>query len=69
MFLNLLPIPPLDGGRIVTGLLPHRLAWRYARLEAWGLFIVIALLVTGVFNAALMPLLRFSNALIRALVL
>ncbi|WP_193170837.1 site-2 protease family protein [Nisaea nitritireducens] len=41
---NLLPIPPLDGGRIVTGLLPYQLAVRYARLERYGLFIVIGLM-------------------------
>jgi len=41
---NMLPIPPLDGGRIAVGLLPRPLAWRLARLERFGLFIVIALL-------------------------
>ncbi|HEV2678130.1 MAG TPA: site-2 protease family protein [Aliidongia sp.] len=42
---NLLPIPPLDGGRIVTGLLPPRLAREYAKLEQVGLLILLALLV------------------------
>ena len=41
---NMLPIPPLDGGRIVTGLLPYNLAARYSRLEQYGLFIVIGLM-------------------------
>lgn len=41
---NLLPIPPLDGGRIVVGLLPYRLAMAWARLERAGIFIVLALL-------------------------
>ena len=41
---NMLPIPPLDGGRIAVGLLPRPLAWRLARLERFGLLIVIALL-------------------------
>ena len=40
---NLLPIPPLDGGRIVAGLLPERLALPYMRLERWGILLVIAL--------------------------
>jgi len=41
---NMLPIPPLDGGRIVTGLLPYELARRYVRLERYGIFIVVGLL-------------------------
>jgi Zn-dependent protease len=43
--LNLMPLPPLDGGRVVTGLLPLRLAIPYARLERFGMLIIIALLV------------------------
>ncbi|MEW5888412.1 MAG: site-2 protease family protein [Pseudomonadota bacterium] len=56
MLLNLLPIPPLDGGRIAVSLLPHRLAWRFARLEPYGLFILLALLFTGVLGYVLWPL-------------
>jgi Zn-dependent protease len=56
MLLNLLPIPPLDGGRIAVSLLPHRLAWRFARLEPYGLFILLALLFTGVLGYILWPL-------------
>lgn len=41
---NMLPLPPLDGGRVAVGLLPDRLAFPLARLERWGLFIVIAVL-------------------------
>lgn len=41
---NMMPIPPLDGGRIVTGLLPYELAVRYSKLERYGLFIVIGLM-------------------------
>ena len=41
---NMLPIPPLDGGRVLTGLLPGRLAWRFAQLERYGLLILIGLL-------------------------
>jgi Zn-dependent protease len=43
--LNLMPLPPLDGGRVMTGLLPMRLAIPYAKLERFGMLIVIALLV------------------------
>jgi Zn-dependent protease len=41
---NLLPIPPLDGGRVTVGILPARLAYRYARIEPYGMWIVLALL-------------------------
>src|SRR5262245_4696033 len=68
MFLNLLPILPLDGGRIVASLLPQRAAWRYAKLEPWGLPLLILLLATNVLNFVLEPLVGVSDALIRALV-
>lgn len=42
---NMLPIPPLDGGRVVTGLLPYPWSWQFARLERYGLLLVIGLLV------------------------
>lgn len=42
---NMLPIPPLDGGRVVTGLLPPRAAWRFARLERYGLLILLLLIL------------------------
>jgi len=41
---NLLPIPPLDGGRVLTGLLPHPYAWRFARIERYGFVILLGLL-------------------------
>jgi len=67
MFLNLLPILPLDGGRIVASLLPQRAAWRYAKLEPWGLPLLILLLATNVLNFVLEPLVGASGALIQAL--
>ena len=48
MALNLLPILPLDGGRIAVSLLPHSMAMTYARMEPYGFMIVIVLLATGV---------------------
>jgi Zn-dependent protease len=69
MCLNLLPILPLDGGRILASLLPSRAAWQYARLEPWGLPILLLLLVTNVLNVILGPLVGMSETLIRALVL
>jgi len=68
MFLNLLPILPLDGGRIVASLLPTRAAWQYARLEPFGLPLLVLLLVTNVLAFLLEPLVGASGALIRALV-
>lgn len=41
---NMIPLPPLDGGRVVTGLLPHRLAAQYAQLERYGMLIIIAII-------------------------
>jgi Zn-dependent protease len=55
MVLNLVPLPPLDGGRILVSLLPHRLAWRVARIEPYGFLILIVLLLTGVLGAMLWP--------------
>ena len=47
---NLFPLPPLDGGRIVVGLLPLRQAYQFSRIEPYGFFIVMALAITGVVN-------------------
>jgi len=69
MFLNLLPILPLDGGRILASLLPSRAAWQYARLEPLGLPLLVILLLTNVLNVVLEPLVGVSDALIRAIVL
>jgi Zn-dependent protease len=68
MFLNLLPILPLDGGRILASLLPSRAAWQYAKLEPLGLPLLVVLLLTNVLNVVLEPLVGVSGALIRALV-
>lgn len=51
--LNLLPIPPLDGSRILTALLPHYWAWQYNRFERFGFFILLLLLITNVLGAIL----------------
>ena len=65
MFLNLLPILPLDGGRIVASLLPGRAAWQYAKLEPWGLPVIVLLLVTGTLGTVLRPLVTVSESLLR----
>jgi Zn-dependent protease len=51
--INLLPIPPLDGSRILTGILPSRVAWRYNQLERYGFIILLVLLYTRVLNLIL----------------
>ncbi len=53
--LNLVPILPLDGGRILVGLLPRRQAIAFAGLERYGLFIVMGLLATGMLGRVLVP--------------
>ncbi len=63
MVLNLLPLPPLDGGRIVTGILPGPLAYKFARIEPFGLIILLALLFTGLLGKILWPVISlFANA-------
>jgi Zn-dependent protease len=56
---NLIPIPPLDGGRVAVGLLPAALALPLARLEPFGLLIVVALLYFGAIDKLLQPVIRF----------
>jgi Zn-dependent protease len=58
--LNLFPLPPLDGGRIMISLLPHHLAWKFARIERYGFIVLLALLFTGVLGTLLSPLVAFS---------
>lgn len=64
MVLNLLPIPPLDGGRVLAGVLPPRLAVPFMKIEPYGFFIVIFLLVTGILGKILWPMVLFFAALI-----
>jgi len=67
MVLNLLPIPPLDGGRILVGLLPNRLAWSFARIEPFGFPILLLLLVTNALTVILTPMVLMSYQLIGVL--
>jgi Zn-dependent protease len=64
MILNLLPLPPLDGGRVAVGLLPGPLAWQLSRLEPYGFFILIALLATGLLAFIVRPPVLFVERLV-----
>lgn len=65
---NLFPLPPLDGGRILVGLLPIRQAIAVSRIEPYGFFIVMALVLTGIVtNLWLSPLMALSMQLLRIL--
>lgn len=68
MVLNLLPLPPLDGGRIAVSLLPNHLAQPFSQIERYGFFILIALLFTGVLNKILDPFISFAYRIIFSLV-
>jgi Zn-dependent protease len=64
MALNLVPLPPLDGGRVVFSLLPARAAWQYSRIEPYGLLIVVVLMITGVLWSVLQPFLAFGQSIV-----
>jgi len=65
---NLFPLPPLDGGRILVGLLPYRQAVLVSRIEPWGFFVVMVLVVTGVVSSLWMrPLMSLSYEVIKLL--
>lgn len=57
MALNLLPLPPLDGGRVMVSLLPNRYAYRFAQLEPYGFYILLALMFVGWLSIILSPIL------------
>ncbi len=61
---NFLPIPPLDGSRILTGLLPNKLAAKYVQLERYGFIIVLILAFTGVLSKVIIPVTTFARNLL-----
>jgi Zn-dependent protease len=67
MVLNLLPIPPLDGGRIVVSLLPHRQAYLFSRIEPYGFIIILALLFTKVLDYVMWPFVTITIEVVTAL--
>jgi len=57
--LNMIPIPPLDGGRVLTGLLPSKQAMSFSKIEPFGFIIVLILFYTGIANLFIMPVILF----------
>jgi Zn-dependent protease len=68
LVLNLLPLPPLDGGRIAVSLLPQRIAYRFAQIEPYGFIILLVMLFTGVLGAVIGPFILVTIRLVAWLV-
>lgn len=64
---NMLPIPPLDGGRVLMGFLPYRQAVTFSKIEPYGFLIVIILVATGISSYIIVPIARFLLAIIKML--
>lgn len=62
---NMIPIPPLDGGRVLVGLLPHKQAMSFSRIEPFGFIIVLILIYTGIAGKIIMPLIKFFLVIFR----
>jgi Zn-dependent protease len=65
---NMFPVPPLDGGRIVTSMLPHKYAYKFAQLEPYGFFIVLALMFLKVLHFWMVPVMEGAKAFLLLLV-
>jgi len=61
---NLIPVPPLDGSKILAGLLPSRAAFTYMSIERYGFIILILLLVSGVIERIILPLIMFFHSIL-----
>jgi Zn-dependent protease len=62
---NLFPIPPLDGGRVLTSMLPHRYAYKFAQIEPYGFFIVMGLVLLKVLYFWMVPVMTVTHAALR----
>ena len=65
---NLFPLPPLDGGRIMTSILPNRYAFRFARIEPYGFFIVLGLMMLNLLNYWMNPVMMLAAILLEVLI-
>ena len=61
---NIIPIPPLDGSKVLMGVLPPEAARSFARIEPFGFFILLALVYTGVIGVIILPIIRFADNLL-----
>lgn len=66
---NLFPVPPLDGGRILTSLLPNRYAYQFAKIEPYGFFVVMALVLTQVLYFWMTPVMSVALKMLQVLIL
>ena len=67
MILNLIPIPPLDGSRVVSSILPPRMAYTYEKIEPYGIWILLGLLVFGFLGRVLYPPVLYLSSYIRSI--
>jgi Zn-dependent protease len=65
---NLFPLPPLDGGRIVTSILPNQYAFRFARIEPYGFFIVLGLMMLNLLSYWMKPVMMLAAMLLEVLI-
>jgi Zn-dependent protease len=65
---NLFPIPPLDGGRVLTGVLPHRLAYKFAQIEPYGFFIVLGLVFLKLMHYWIIPVVAIAETVVLLMV-
>lgn len=63
---NFLPIPPLDGSKILVGLLPDRLAISFLKMEKYGFFLILILAFSGILSKIILPIIGFANGLLLA---
>jgi len=66
---NLFPLPPLDGGRIMTSLLPTKYAYKFAQIEPYGFFILLALMFLKVLNFWMIPIMSIANTFLQLIIL
>lgn len=67
MLLNLIPVPPLDGSRIVSAILPPKAAYAYSKIEPYGIWILLGLLIFGLLGRLLLPMVLYLMNFVRSI--